>query len=92
MRELKTRQELIAEGYQAEGALVFLDEFIEEEKKKQLDKLLSCPVEDMKTQRALYKYICGLKRILQNKLQTGIYNATEQFSQIKREELGKEEV
>ena len=34
MRELKTPQQLILEGYDAEAAAVFLHSFIEEEKEK----------------------------------------------------------
>ena len=43
MRKLKTPQELINEGYNAEGALVFLKDFISEEKEKVLSELMTCP-------------------------------------------------
>lgn len=91
MRPLKTKQDLIAEGYQAEGALVFLDDFIEEEKKHQMELMLNCPVEELPMRRAVYKYINGLKKTLMTKIQTGIYYATEQVSEIESEELGKED-
>mgnify|MGYP007032374981 CR=1 FL=1 len=42
-RRLKSPQELINERYNAEGALVFLKDFIEEEKDKVLNELMTCP-------------------------------------------------
>lgn len=87
-RPFKTPQELIAEGYNAEGALVFLKDFIEEEKEKQLRKIFSCPQEDLPLRREIYKYICELEKTLQQKVETGIYNATEQFHEIENSEGG----
>lgn len=78
MRRIKTKEELIMEGYQAEGAVAFLHEFIEQEKDKQLQKLLKCPVEDMNENRATYQYICNLEKVLIQKIEIGISYATEQ--------------
>jgi len=80
-RPLKTPEELIMEGYQAEGALVFLKKFIEEEKQKKLTEILNCPAEELPQRRATYKYINSLETTLLQKLETGIRNATEQFSE-----------
>lgn len=87
-RPLKTPQELIIEGCNAESALVFLDKFIEEEKQKQLNRMMNCPSDDLPIRRAVYKYIDGLKDTLQQKIETGIYNATEQFHKIENSEGG----
>lgn len=81
MRRLKTPQELINEGYNAEGALVFLKDFIGEEKQKVLNELLTCPSDKLPEKRATYKYICGLEEKLLSKVETGIIHATEQFRQ-----------
>ena len=79
MRRLKTPQELIEEGYQAEGAIAFLHDFLEEEKEKQLNFLMTCPSDEMRERRAVFKYIKGLEPILKAKVQVGIEKATEQF-------------
>ena len=79
MRKLKSPQELINEGYHAEGALVFLKGFISEEKEKVLNELLTCPSDKLSEKRAVYKYICGLEEKLLSKVETGINYATEQF-------------
>ena len=79
MRNLKSPQELINEGYNAEGALVFLKGFIAEEKERVLRELLTCPSDKMSEKRALYKYINGLEEKLLSKVETGINYATEQF-------------
>ena len=86
MRRLKTPQELIEEGYQAEGAVAFLHKFIEEEIQKQTNLLLTCPAEDMKERRAVLKYIKGLESLLVAKVQIGIEKATEQFQKETRQE------
>ena len=79
MRHLKSPQELINEGYNAEGALVFLKGFIAEEKERVLRELLTCPSDKMSEKRALYKYISSLEEKLLSKVETGINYATEQF-------------
>ncbi len=79
MRRLKTPQELIEEGYQAEGAVAFLHDFIEEEKDKYYNLLLTCPAEELKERRAVLKYIKQLEPYLIAKIQVGIEKATEQF-------------
>ena len=79
MRPLKTPMELITEGYNAEGALVFLKDFIEEEKRKVLNELLTCPPDRLLEKRATYKYISSLEETLMRKVETGINYATEQF-------------
>lgn len=79
MRRLKTPQELINEGYNAEAALVFLKGFIAEEKERVLRELLTCPSDKMPEKRAMYKYINSLEEKLVNKIETGINYATEQF-------------
>ena len=79
MRKLKTPEELINEGYHAEGALVFLKSFIAEEKEKVLHELLTCPSDKLPEKRAVYKYICGLEEKFLSKVETGIIHATEQF-------------
>ena len=79
MRKLKTPEELINEGYHAEGALVFLKGFIREEKEKVLNELLTCPSDKLPEKRATYKYICSLEEKLLSKVETGINHATEQF-------------
>ena len=79
MRKLKTPQELINEGYNAEAALVFLKDFIQEEKQKVLNELLTCPPYKLPEKRATYKYICSLEETLLHKVETGINHATEQF-------------
>lgn len=79
MRRLKSPQELINEGYNAEAAVVFLKDFIEEEKERVLRELLTCPSDKMPEKRALYKYINGLEEKLLSKVETGINYATEQF-------------
>ena len=80
MRRLKTPEELINEGYNAEAALVFLKDFIGEEKEKVLSELLTCPPEKLPEKRAAYKYICSLEGKLLLIVETGIKYATEQFS------------
>ena len=79
MRKLKSPEELINEGYNAEGALVFLKDFIREEKEKVLNELLTCPSDKLPEKRATYKYICSLEDKLLQKVETGINHATEQF-------------
>lgn len=79
MRRLKSPQELINEGYNAEAAVVFLKGFIEEEKERVLRELLTCPSDKMSEKRALYKYISSLEEKLLSKVETGINYATEQF-------------
>lgn len=79
MRHLKSPQELINEGYNAEAAVVFLNGFIEEEKERVLRELLTCPSDKMSEKRALYKYISSLEEKLLSKVETGINYATEQF-------------
>lgn len=86
MRELKTREELINEGYHAEAALVFLRSFIEEEKDKQLHLLMTCPADDMRERRAVVKYINSLESLLLEKMRTGIMKATEQVETNTRQE------
>ena len=86
MRKLKTAQELIEEGYNAEGAIVFLHDFFETEKEKQLHLLLTCPTDEMKERRAVLKYIKGLEPLLIAKVQVGIEKATEQFRGETRQE------
>lgn len=79
MRHLKSPQELINEGYNAEAAVVFLKGFIAEEKERVLRELLTCPSDKMSEKRALYKYISSLEEKLLSKVETGINYATEQF-------------
>ena len=79
MRKLKTPQELINEGYNAEAALVFLKDFLREEKDKVLSELLTCPSDKLLEKRATYKYINSLEDKLLSKVETGIIHATEQF-------------
>lgn len=79
MRRLKTPQELIQEGYNAEAAVAFLHDFINEEKEKQLQALITCHEDELPIKRAVYKYIESLEPMLIYKVQTGINNATEQF-------------
>ena len=86
MRRLKTPQELIEEGYQAEGAVAFLHNFLEEEKEKQLNLLMTCPSDEMRERRAVLKYIKGLEPLLVAKVQVGIERATEQFQSETRQE------
>lgn len=86
MRRLKTTQELIEEGYQAEGAIAFLHSFFEEEKEKQFNILMTCPSDEMKERRAVLKYINQLEPLLTAKVQVGIEKATEQFSNETRQE------
>lgn len=86
MRRLKTPQELIEEGYHAEGAVAFLHTFFEEEKEKQLNLLMTCPSDVMRERRAVLKYINGLEPLLVAKVQRGIEVATEQFQGETRQE------
>lgn len=86
MRRLKTPQELINEGYNAEGAVAFLHNFLEEEKEKQLNLLMTCPSDEMRERRAVLKYIKGLEPLLVAKVQVGIEKATEQFRSETRQE------
>lgn len=86
MRRLKTTQELIEEGYQAEGAVAFLHDFIQEEIEKQFNLLMTCPCSEMNERRAVLKYIRNLENLLIAKVQTGINNATEQFRRETRQE------
>ena len=79
MRELKTPQQLIMEGYDAEAALVFLRNFIEEEKDKQFNLLMTCSPDELPIRRAVYQYIDSLEPLLLHKIQTGINHAREQF-------------
>ena len=86
MRRLKTPQEIIEEGYHAEAAVAFLHDFIEEEKDKQYNLLLTCPAEELKERRAVLKYIKQLEPYLIAKVQVGIEKATEQFQKETRQE------
>lgn len=86
MRRLKTPQELIEEGYNAEAAVAFLHDFIEEEKVKHFNLLLTCPADELKERRAVFKYIKQLEPYLITKVQVGIDNATEQFRKETRQE------
>ena len=79
MRPLKTPQELIMEGYDAEAAAVFLRNFIQEEKDKQFNLLMTCLPDELEVRRAVYKYIDSLEPLLINKVQSGINHAREQF-------------
>ena len=86
MRRLKTPQELIEEGYRAEGAVAFLHDFIQEEIEKQFNLLMTCTAEELKERRAVLKYIRGLEPLLVAKVQRGIEVATEQFQKETRQE------
>ena len=86
MRRLKTTQELIEEGYNAEAAVAFLHNFIEEEKDRQYNFLLTCPADELKERRAVLKYINQLEPYLIAKVQVGIEKATEQFQKETRQE------
>lgn len=86
MRELKTPAQLIQEGYNAEGALVFLKSFIEEEKQKQLNLLMTCPADSITERRAVVKYINSLEPLLLEKVRTGIMKAAEQVETNTRQE------
>lgn len=86
MRKLKTPIELVQEGYNAEGAVVFLHDFIEDEKEKRLKELLTCPADRLVECRAVYKYIQGLETLLTAKIQIGIERAAEQVETNTRQE------
>lgn len=86
MRPLKTREELIEEGYNAEAALVFLKGFFQEEKEKQLHLLMTCPADAMPERRAVVKYINSLESLMLEKVRTGIMKATEQVETNTRQE------
>lgn len=77
-RPLKSKDQLILEGFSAEGALVFLDDFFEDEKSKLLQQMLICPEDDLSSRRAVYKYLCSLQKTMENKVVIGIQYATEQ--------------
>mgnify|MGYP003590410589 CR=1 FL=1 len=77
-RIFKTPEQLIDEGYNSEAALVFLGTFFMEEKKKQMDKIMACPLEELPLARCMYKYICGLETMMKQKVDIGIRYATEQ--------------
>lgn len=47
MRELKTPEQLVMEGYNAEGALVFLKSWLQEERERQYNLLMTCPADQM---------------------------------------------
>ena len=86
MRELKTPEQLVMEGYNAEAALVFLKPFLEEEKAKQLNLLMTCPADSMAERRAVVKYINSLEPLLLEKVRTGIMKAAEQVETNTRRE------
>lgn len=86
MRRLKTTQELIEEGYHAEGAIAFLHDFLQEEIEKQFNLLMTCPSNEMVERRAVLKYIKGLEPLLVAKVQIGIERATEQLNSETRQE------
>ena len=86
MRRLKTPQEIIQEGYNAEAAVAFLHDFIEEEKEKHYNLLLTCPAEELRERRAVLKYLKQLEPYLIAKVQVGIENATEQLHKETRQE------
>lgn len=86
MRRLKTPQEIIQEGYNAEAAVAFLHDFIEEEKEKHYNLLLTCPAEELRERRAVLKYLKQLEPYLIAKVQVGIENATEQLRKETRQE------
>ena len=89
MRPLKTSSELIDEGFNAEGSLVFLKGFFEEEKAKILSAMLTASDEDLIIERAKYKYLCSIEKTMEQKIVTGINHAVEQFAQA---ELDEEEL
>ena len=78
--------ELVQEGYNAEGALVFLKPFIEEERAKQLHLLMTCPADEICERRAVVKYINSLEPLLLEKVRTGIMRAAEQVETNTRRE------
>lgn len=86
MRRLKTPQEVIQEGYNAEAAVAFLHDFIEEEKEKYFNLLLTCPADELKERRAVLKYLKQLEPYLIAKVQVGIERATEQLRKETRQE------
>ena len=86
MRRLKTPQEIIQEGYNAEAAIAFLHDFIEEEKEKYFNLLLTCPADELKERRAVLKYLKQLEPYLIAKVQVGIEKATEQLRKETRQE------
>ena len=86
MRALKTPEQLVQEGYDAEAALVFLKPFLEEEKEKQLNLLMTCPAEQMRERRAVVKYINSLEPLFIEKVRTGIMRAAEQVERNTRQE------
>lgn len=86
MRPLKTPEQLIHEGYNAEGALVFLKDFLKEECDKQFSQLMTCPAEEIRERRAVVKYINSLEPLLLEKVRTGIMRAAEQVETNTRQE------
>ena len=65
------------EGYNAEAALVFLKEFLDEEKARQYTMLMNCPADALSERRAVVKYINSLEPTLFEKVRTGIMKAAE---------------
>lgn len=86
MRPLKTKEEFIQEGYNAEAAVVFLHDFIEDEKIRQLRLLMTCPADELKERRAVVKYIDTLEPYLLEKVRTAIIKATEHVETHTRQE------
>lgn len=86
MRELKTPEQLVMEGYNAEGALVFLKSWLQEEKERQYNLLMTCPADQMQERRAVLKYINSIESVLMEKIRTGILRATEQVEINTRQE------
>ena len=86
MRELKTPEQLVMEGYNAEGALVFLKSWLQEEKERQYNLLMTCPADSMAERRAVLKYINSIESVLTEKIRTGILRATEQVERNTRQE------
>ena len=64
MRRLKTAQEVIQDGYGAEATIAFLRDFLDEEKEKYYNLLLTCPADELKERRAVLKYIKQLEPLL----------------------------
>ena len=89
MRPIKTSEELINEGFNSEGAVVFLRGFMQEEKDKLLAKMLSASDDELVIERAKYKYLCSIEKTMEQKVVTGINHAIEQFAN--KAELDKED-
>lgn len=77
----KNSSQIIREGFNAEGALVFLTDLFEKEEKILIDQLMCCDEKELPFRRQNLKYMRLLHRRMKEKVLLGIQYAEQEIEQ-----------